>query len=88
MKSIETRLRRLEEQTVPETPPRHSHIVGGDTRAECRANIAEMIASGAAGPDDFFWCLLPLEPDPDSHMFENYRWEGRWVPKGGRTDIP
>ena len=35
----------------------------------------------------FFWRLVPLEADPDSVMHENYRWEGRWVRKDGRTDI-
>jgi hypothetical protein len=29
------------------------------------------------------------EPDPDSAMHENYRWENhQWVPKDKRTDIP
>jgi hypothetical protein len=76
----------LEERTVPEKPPRRSHIVAGPTRAEADAKIAELLANGTAGPDDFFVRLLALEPDPDSHMFENYRWEGRWVPKDGRED--
>jgi hypothetical protein len=86
MKSIETRLRRLEEQTVPEKPPRRSHIVAAYTPEEGDANIAALIANGTADPDDLFIRLVPLEADPDSHMFENHRWEGRWVRKDGRDD--
>jgi hypothetical protein len=86
MKSIEIRLRRLEEQIVPETPTRRWHIVASRTPEEGDANIAELLANGTAGPDDLFIRLVPLEADPDSHMFENYRWEGRWVPRDGRED--
>jgi hypothetical protein len=80
-RSIEIRLKRLEEASAPDETPRRSHIVGGATREEVDAKFAAMIAAGEAAPGDFLWRLLPLEADPDSHMHENYRWEGRWVPK-------
>jgi len=86
MKSIETRLRRLEEQIVPETPPRRSHLVASRTPEEGDANIAALIDTGEAGPDDLFIRLVPFEADPDCHMFKNYNWEGRWVRKDGRDD--
>jgi hypothetical protein len=48
-----------------------------------------MIAEGVASPDDLFIRLVSDEPDPDSAMHENYRWENhQWVPKDKRTDIP
>ena len=87
-RSIEIRLKRLEEASAPVEEPRRSHIVTGRTREEADANIAALVAAGEAAPTDFFWRLLPLEADPDSVMHENYRWEGRWVRKDGRTDIP
>jgi hypothetical protein len=86
MKSIETRLRRLEEQIVPETPPRRVHIVASPTPEEGDANIDALVAAGEADPGDLFCHLVPGEPDPDSAMFESHRWEGCWVPKDGRDD--
>jgi hypothetical protein len=86
-RSIEIRLKKLETLMAPQRPPRRSHIVGAPTPEEGDAAIAELIAEGAS-PDDLFIRLVPLEPDPTSAMHENYRWEGRWVRKDGRTDIP
>jgi hypothetical protein len=86
-RSIEVRLERLEAASPPDEAPRGSHIVTGRTREETDAKIAALIAAGEAAPTDFLR-ILPLEADPDSVMHENYRWEGRWVRKDGRTDIP
>jgi hypothetical protein len=83
-RSIETRLKRLEAQIVPEKPPRRVHIVAARTPEEGDANIAALMATGEAKPGDFFWLLAPMRPDPKSAMFENHRWEeDRWVPKDG-----
>jgi hypothetical protein len=68
-RSIETRLKRLEDASAPGEPPRRSHVIGlenGHDREAKEAAKAELIASGAAGPDDFFWFLLPLESDSPS----------------------
>jgi hypothetical protein len=60
MNGIEGRLKRLEARLgPPDKSPRHSHIVAGLTAAETDAKIAELLANGTAGPDDFFVCLLP-----------------------------
>jgi hypothetical protein len=76
----------VEEQTVPEKPTRRWHVVASRTPEEGDANIAALIAAGEADRGDCFIRLVPLEADPDSHMFENYNWEGRWVRKDGRDD--
>ena len=87
-RSIEIRLKRLEAASAPVEAPYRVHIVASRTPEEGDANIAALVAAGEAAPTDFFWRLVPLEADPDSVMHENYRWEGRWVRKDGRTDIP
>ena len=79
---IEARLSKLETLLAPKPKPRLHVLFEGD------ASKAELIAQGDASPDDLFIQIVSGEPDPDSHMHENYRWEGRWVPKDGRTDIP
>jgi hypothetical protein len=84
-RSTELRLRKLETLMTPEEPSRCSHIVASPTPEEGDAAIAKLIAEGAS-PDDVFYRLVPLQPDPTSHMFENHRWEGRWVPKDDRDD--
>lgn len=89
-RSIEIRLRRLETASAQEKPHRRSHMVAGRTAAEGDAKIAELLANGAADPDDFFIQLMPFQPDPASPMHDNYRWDeaaGRWEPKGRRGDI-
>jgi hypothetical protein len=84
-RSIEIRLRKLETRMAPESLPRRSHKVAAPTPEEGDAAIAKLIAEGA-DPDDLFILLVPAKPDPKSFMFENYRWEGRWVRKDGRDD--
>jgi len=51
------------------------------------ANIAALLAAGDASPGDQFVRLVPLKPDPNSVMHENYRWEDRGVPKDKRPDL-
>ena len=73
-RSIEIRLKRLEDASTPVTSPRRSHVIGleaGQDREAREAAKAELIASGAADPDDFFWFLLPLEPDPTSAFIDS-----------------
>ena len=65
-RSIEIRLKRLEAASAPGESPRRSHVIGLETGEDREASKAELIASGAADPDDFFWFLLPLEPDSPS----------------------
>ena len=65
-RSIEVRLKRLEATSAPVKSPHRSHVIGLETGEDREASKAELIASGAADPDDFFWFLLPLEPDPTS----------------------
>jgi hypothetical protein len=82
---IEARLKKLETLLAPKPQPRIHILFEGD------AEKAKLIAEGVASPDDLFIRIVGGEPDPDSHMHENYRWEGRpgrWVRKDGRTDIP
>jgi hypothetical protein len=82
-------LKRLEAASAPDEEPRRLHAVFGSTREEADAKKAKMIAEGVASPDDLFIRLVSDEPDPDSAMHENYRWENhQWVPKDKRTDIP
>jgi len=81
--SIENRLRKLETtRMVKETPLRRTHIVTAMTPEAGDAAVAKLTAEGAS-PDDMFIRLEPFEPVPGFHMFEHYRWEGRWVPKDG-----
>ena len=70
---------------VQETPLRKTHIVTAMTLQAGDAAIAKLIEEGAS-PDDMFIRLVPFKPEPGFHMFENYRWEGRWVPKDGRNE--
>jgi hypothetical protein len=85
-RSIEVRLRKLEKtRMVLESPPRRSHMVAAPNLEEGDAAIAKLIAEGAS-PDDLFFRLVPITPDPTCHMHDNYRWEGRWVRKDGRDD--
>jgi hypothetical protein len=84
-RSVEIRLRKLEARMPPEGPPRRIHLVAAPTPEEGDAETAKLIAGGAS-PDDHFFRIVPFEPDPTSHMHENYRWEGRWVRKDGRDD--
>ena len=83
---IEARLQKLEALFAPEKLPR-IRLITASTREEQDAEIARLKVEEAS-PDTLFVRLVPGEPDPGSHMYENYRWEGRWVPKDGRTDIP
>jgi hypothetical protein len=81
--SIENRLRKLETtRMVKETPLRKTHIVTAMTPEAGDAAIAKLVEEGAS-PDDMFIRLEPFEPEPGFQMFENYNWEGRWVPKDG-----
>jgi hypothetical protein len=85
-RSIETRLKRLEEASAPDEPQPRLHVVFGPTREEANAKIAATKAAGEAAPGDHFIRILSGEPDPDCHMYKNYRWEGspgRWVRKDG-----
>jgi len=66
MRSIEIRLKRLEDASAPVTSPRRSHVIGLETGQDREAAKAELIATGEADPDDFFWFLLPLESDSPS----------------------
>jgi hypothetical protein len=57
-RSIEIRLKRLEDASTPVTSPRRSHVIGleaGQDREAREAAKAELIASGAADLDDFFF---------------------------------
>jgi hypothetical protein len=84
--SIEKRLRKLETiRMVQETPLRGTHIVTAMTPEAGDAAVAKLIAEGAS-PDDMFIRLEPFEPEPGFHMFDNYRWECRWVRKDGRDE--
>jgi hypothetical protein len=84
--SIEKRLRKLETiRMVKETPLREIHLVTAMTPEAGDAAIAKLIAEGAS-PDDMFIRLVPFKPKPGNHMYENYRWEGRWVRKDGRDE--
>lgn len=86
--SIKRRLGKLETTVPPGGPPRplrRVHLVDAPTPEEAEANRAKLIAEGAS-PGDMFIELVPAPPDPTSHMFENYRWEGRWVPKDSGAD--
>jgi hypothetical protein len=84
--SIENRLRKLETtRMVKETPLRKTHIVTAMTPEAGDAAIAKLVEEGAS-PDDMFIRLEPFEPEPGFHMFENYNWEGRWVPKDGHDE--
>ncbi len=88
-RSIEIRLKRLEGRSAPEKPPRRSHMFAAKTDAERDAAIADLVAAGAADPDDLFIILTPSKPDPTSHMHQDYRWDetaGHWVRKDGRDD--
>jgi hypothetical protein len=84
-RSIEERLVKLETCMAAQKPSRRIHTVAAPTRDEGNAAIAKLIAEGAS-PDDLFIRLVPGEPDPNSHMYENHRWEGRWMPEDGRED--
>jgi hypothetical protein len=85
-RSVETRLRKLETRMAPTSPSRRIHRIEGKTPQEQAAAKAKLIAEGAS-PHDLFVRLVPGEPDPNSPMFENHRWEGRWVPKDGCGDV-
>ena len=88
-RSIEVRLSKLETLLAPEKPQPRLHVVFGSTSEEAAAEKAKLIAEGVASPDDLFIRIVSGEPDPDSHMHKNYRWENhQWVPKDKRTDIP
>jgi hypothetical protein len=82
-RSIEIRLKRLEAASAPVEEPR-LHVVFGSTPEEAAAEKAKLIAEGVASPDDLFIRIVSGEPDPDCHMYKNYRWENhQWVRKDG-----
>ena len=72
-RSIETRLKRLEDASGPvESPCRRSHVIpldlepGQDREAAAAAARAELVARGEVGPDDFIWWSCELEADADT----------------------
>ena len=66
MKSIETRLKRLEDASPPVQPPRRSHLIWLENGQDPEAVRAELVASGEVGLDDFIWWGRELEADADT----------------------
>jgi hypothetical protein len=69
-RSIEIRLRRLEAVSTVAQQPRRAHRICARSDREGDATIANLIAAGAADPDDLFIVRVLVNP---SVMHDNYR---------------
>jgi hypothetical protein len=69
---IETRLKRLEAALPLVESQRRSHLVAVKTGQTQDDAIAELVTTGAAGPDDLFIVLVSGQPDPNSATRENF----------------